>query len=127
MLKKQIRTYRVRLFRLPAVFGLCLTVVISQLPQSAFAENDWGCISQDAFWTRVQETTTRAAKSHEITLSGRQHDSGYSHSNEFFQSLHIFEDGAWVILNMTIREAEPYDEVLYCLISRGTSSAFHQF
>ena len=109
------------------VFSLCLGSMLIHKPLPAFADDSWGCLSQSLFWARVQETVTDSRKSHEITLSGRSHDSGYSDINEYHQSLHIFEDGAWVIFNMAIRESDSNNEVLYCLISRGSSSTLHRF
>lgn len=109
------------------VFGLCLGLTLIHNPLPAFADDSWGCLSQSVFWARVQEAVTDSKKSHEITLSGRSHDSGDSNINEYHQSLHIFEDGAWVIFNIAIRESASNNEVLYCLISRGSSSTLHRF
>jgi hypothetical protein len=93
----------------------------------AFADESWGCLPQDAFWDRVHETVSESRKTQEITLSGRVHDSGYSHTNDFYQSLHIFDDGAWVIFNMAIRQSDTHNDVLYCLISHGLSSTTYRF
>jgi hypothetical protein len=109
------------------VFSLCLGLTLIHAPLPAFADDSWGCLPQSLFWARVQETVTDSTKSHEIMLGGRYHDSGYSHINEYHQSLHIFEDGAWVVFNMAIRESDQKNEVLYCLISRGSSSTLHRF
>lgn len=109
------------------LFSLCLGLTLILKPLPGFANDSWGCLSQSLFWARVQETVTDSMKSHEITLSGRSHDSGYSDINEYHQSLHIFEDGAWVTFNIAIRESASNNEILYCLISRGSSSTLHRF
>ena len=109
------------------VFSLCLALTLIYQPLPAFSDDSWGCLSQSVFWARLQGTIADSRKSHEITLSGRSCDSGYSNINEYHQSLHIFEDGAWVIFNIAIRESASNNEVLYCLISRGSSSTLHRF
>lgn len=108
-----------------AVFILCLGLTIMQVPMPANADDNWGCLSQSLFWVRVKEIITESNKSHEITLIGRHHDSGYQHYNEYFKSLHIFDDGSWVIFDTAIRDSK--NEILYCLLSRGSSSTLHSF
>lgn len=67
------------------VFSLCLGLTLIHTPLPASADDSWGCLSQSLFWARVKETVTDSKKSHEIELSGRHHDSGYSHNNEYFK------------------------------------------
>ena len=103
--------------------GVTIGLLLSFVPALAFADESWGCLSQDKFWERVGDDITTSDKSAEITLSGRHHASGYQHANEYDMSLHLFEDGSWVIFDMAIRG----NEVLYCLVKQGSSSSIYQF
>ena len=114
-------------YRNATALVLCSISTLLHTSSAVFADGSWGCLTQDVFWDRVQETITDSRKTQEITLSGRVHDSGYLDLNEYHQSLHIFDDGAWVVFNMSIRQSETHNEVLYCLISHGQSSTTHHF
>jgi hypothetical protein len=101
--------------------SICLSLLIPTI--SAAADEGWGCLSQDDFWERVDDNITTSDKIAEIMLAGRRHASGYQHASEYYMSLHLFEDGSWVMFDLAIRG----NEVLYCLVKQGSSSNVHQF